>query len=237
MSGSGPVEGRGIRFWNFERIAPEFSQTEMCGTLLLLKIAYSINRKHMKGNLLAAKHFPYWGQVAVDRLAPFPRARSTALGILLENSLEMGFVGHCHPDVRLIHHRFKTETLALILAPQHPWAGRKVPVKLTELTGQSFLISKKGSGTWRLLSDLFTSKGIVLKDILELGTTEGAKQAVAAGLGISIVSRHALGDVGRDQLREVPLESEGLNRELYFVYCKDRYLVACGPGVHCAIRL
>jgi DNA-binding transcriptional LysR family regulator len=143
---------------------------------------------------------------------------------VLENSLEVGFVGHYQADARLIHHKFQTERMALIVSPQHPLAGRKEPVQLTELTGQSFLISKKGSGTWRLLSDLFDSKGIVLKDLLEMGTTEGAKQAVEAGLGISIVSRHALGDGARVKLREVPLESEGLKRDLYLVYCKDRYL-------------
>jgi DNA-binding transcriptional LysR family regulator len=144
---------------------------------------------------------------------------------VLDNSLEVGFVGHCEPELSLIHHRFKTETMALIVSPQHPWAKRKVPVQLTELTGQSFLISKKGSGTWRILSDLFNDAGIVPKDITELGTTEGVKQAVAAGLGVSIVARHTMeGDLARALLQEVPLESEGLKRDLYLVYSKDRYL-------------
>ncbi|WP_173197966.1 LysR family transcriptional regulator [Geobacter sp. SVR] len=144
---------------------------------------------------------------------------------VLDNTLEMGFVGHYTSDPRLEIRSFMKDPMVLVVSPRHPWAQRKSPVRLTELAGQTFLLSKQGSGTWRLVSKHFENAGIVLKHIMELGTTEGVKQGVAADLGISIVSRHVLGaEFSGGMLREIPLAGEGLERELFLVYRKDRYL-------------
>jgi DNA-binding transcriptional LysR family regulator len=60
---------------------------------------------------------------------------------------------------------------------------------------------------------------------MELGTTEGLKQAVAAGLGMSILASHVLtAELAAGRLAELPLACDGLERELFLVYHKDRYL-------------
>lgn len=144
---------------------------------------------------------------------------------VLDNRLELGFVGHYRPDARLAVHLFLTDRLKLVVSPLHPWGTRKTPVRLAELSDQMFLLSKKGSGTWRILSKVFEDAGVALKNTMELGTTEGVKQAVASGLGVSILSDHALtGEVASGQLLEIPLECEGLTRDMFLVYHKDRYL-------------
>ena len=144
---------------------------------------------------------------------------------VLDNTLELGFVGHYQPDARLAVRVFMTDRMALVVSPRHPWAKRKSPVRLTELANQMYLLSKQGSGTWQLVSHLLDSSGIVLNNTMELGTTEGLKQAVAAGLGISILSKHVLvGELSSGMLLEIPLACEGLERDLFLVYHKDRYL-------------
>lgn len=144
---------------------------------------------------------------------------------VLDNTLELGFVGHCRPDVRLTVHTFMTDNMTLVVSPFHPWAERKSPVRVEELTDQMFLLSKPGSGTWRLVSDFLNRSGIVLKSTMELGTTEGLKHAVAAGLGISILSNHVMaGELASGTLLEIPLACEGLKRDLFLVHHKDRDL-------------
>ena len=144
---------------------------------------------------------------------------------VLDNTLELGFVGHCRPDARLAVHTFMTDGMTLVVSPHHPWAGRKSPVRLAELAEQMFLLSKRGSGTWRVISNLLEFSGISLKSTTELGTTEGLKQAVAAGLGISILSNHVIaGELASGVLREIPLECEGMKRELFLVHRKGRRL-------------
>ncbi len=144
---------------------------------------------------------------------------------VLDNSIELGFVGHFQPDARLAVQTFMTDKMILIVPADHAWAKRQSPIHLEELADQMFLISKQGSGTWRLLSKVFDTAGIVLKNKMELGTTEGIKQGVAAGLGISIISKHTLaGELASGLVLQLPLKGEHLKRDLFLVYRKDRYL-------------
>jgi DNA-binding transcriptional LysR family regulator len=144
---------------------------------------------------------------------------------VLDNALELGFVGHYASDPRLVVRTFMKDHMALIVSPRHPWAKRKSPVRLTEIVDQMFLLSKQGSGTWRLVSNLLGNSGIALKNTMELGTTEGVKQAVVADLGVSILSRHVLaGELSSGMLKEIPLSCDRLERDLFLVYHKGRYL-------------
>jgi DNA-binding transcriptional LysR family regulator len=49
-----------------------------------------------------------------------------------------------------------------------------------------------GSGTRRAVQSLLDEHGLKVKVKLELGSNEAIKQAIAGGLGISILSRHTL---------------------------------------------
>jgi DNA-binding transcriptional LysR family regulator len=72
-------------------------------------------------------------------------------------------------------------------------AGPVIPsqVKLAE---HRFILRERGSGTLTAI-DLYFRKMRFRPNIrLELGSNEAIKQAVAGGLGIAVLSRHALGD-------------------------------------------
>ncbi len=49
-----------------------------------------------------------------------------------------------------------------------------------------------GSGTRKAVQKLFDEHGISVKVKLDLGSNEAIKQAIAGGLGISVLSRHTL---------------------------------------------
>ncbi len=144
---------------------------------------------------------------------------------VLDNTLELGLVGHYSPDARFSAKPFMTERLLLIVSPQHPWSKRKTAVRLNELESQTLLLSKRGSGTWRIVESLMTQKGIQLGNTIELGTSEGVKRAVAANLGIALLSRHLLGhELANGTIKAVPLAGGEPSRDLYLVHHKDRYL-------------
>lgn len=144
---------------------------------------------------------------------------------VLDNSVELGFVGHYEEDKRLIAKPFISDQMVLIVSSKHKWANRDSSVDLKELADQPFLLSKKGSGTWRIVADLLEKAGIVLKSTMELGTTEGVKQAVEADLGISIVSKHVLPkEPASGLIRSLPLAAGELRRDLFLIGRKDRYL-------------
>jgi DNA-binding transcriptional LysR family regulator len=65
-------------------------------------------------------------------------------------------------------------------------------VSLNALVQRRFIFREKGSGT-RMAVDQYFRKMRVKPDIrLELGSNEAVKESVAGGLGIGVVSRHAL---------------------------------------------
>lgn len=141
------------------------------------------------------------------------------------NALEVGLIGHHAPDSRLVGRRFKTDKMVLIVSAGHGWAKREAPVALRELIEQPFLLPQQGSGTRKILEELFQQSGIRPKQIMEMGTTEGVKKAVEAGLGISILSGHIVqSELAVGRLSSLPVKDAGLERDLYVVYRKDRYL-------------
>lgn len=144
---------------------------------------------------------------------------------VLATTLELGLVGHYSPDPRLAVRPFLRDPLVLVVSPQHRWAQRKSPVRPAELAQETFLLSKRGSGTWRHVSAFLDAEGVSLQQTMELGTTEGVKQAVATDLGISILSRHVLfAELTAGSVKEVALAAAGPEREVSVVFRKDRYL-------------
>lgn len=144
---------------------------------------------------------------------------------VLDNSLELGLVGRYLPDPRLAVKKFMTEQILLIVSPLHPWAKRKTPICVNELESQTYLVSKRGAGTWPIIEALITQNNGHFGSIIELGTAECVKRAVAANMGISMLARHVLDRELKDgEIKAVPLAGGEPIRDLFLVHHKDRYL-------------
>jgi len=76
-----------------------------------------------------------------------------------------------------------------------------------------------GSGTRTVTEEIFARHGLQPRVRMELSTNEAIRQAILAGLGISIMSRYTL-ELGVEQDQLVTLDVEGfpLERHWYFVY-------------------
>ncbi len=74
----------------------------------------------------------------------------------------------------------------------HPLAKEKnIPIR-TSVLNEPFIMREPGSGTRRAVQRLFEEHEVKVKVKLELGSNEAIKQAIAGGLGISVLSRHTL---------------------------------------------
>jgi DNA-binding transcriptional LysR family regulator len=94
-----------------------------------------------------------------------------------------------HFDIAL--HPFLENPLVVIAPSNHPLAGvRDVP--LARIADEKLLLRERGSGTRMAAERFFRDHGMELKPRMELATNEAIKFAVAGGLGISVLSRHAL---------------------------------------------
>lgn len=110
----------------------------------------------------------------------------------LRNNLDDIYVMSTPPsDMDLVDETFMANPLVMVCAGSNPLAKRKV-LELPELAGERFILREKGSGTRMAIDNHFKKLKFRPNLRLELGSNEAIKESVAGGLGISIVSSHAL---------------------------------------------
>jgi DNA-binding transcriptional LysR family regulator len=106
--------------------------------------------------------------------------------------LDFVFVeGPVAPSTDLLVEPWREDVLVPIAAPGHPLAARG-PIPVADLLAAPFIMREAGSGTREVVDAAMRGFNVAPPVAMELGSTEAIKQAVAAGLGISIVSTAAI---------------------------------------------
>lgn len=110
----------------------------------------------------------------------------------LEQNLDDLYILVLPPDdMPLERVPFLPNPLVVIAPKDHALAGaRNIPIE--RLSGERFIAREPGSGTRNQLWSFLNASGARLNVRMELGSNEAIKHAVAAGLGISVVSAHSL---------------------------------------------
>ena len=120
---------------------------------------------------------------------------SAVVEMILENEAEIGFIGKMPPAGKLVSEALWKDRLTLAVPAAHPWAKRKV-VRFREIGKQPFVIREKGSGTREAVEGCLRGAGspgpVDLNVVAELGSSEAVKEAILAGLGVSVISAHAI---------------------------------------------
>lgn len=118
--------------------------------------------------------------------------------------------------------RWKQEPLVLIVPPDHAYASLE-QIGEERLQGLELLGGEPGTGTGRLLgryfSNHFSKEANLPRVSMQLGSTEAVKQAVKAGLGISLVLASSVRDeVRAGSLHAIPLAPPGLAKDLTIIW-------------------
>ena len=144
--------------------------------------------------------------------------RSAILERLRANEDDLTIMGVPPRELDIVRHPFVENPLVIIAPRDHPLAERR-RIPLARIASEPFLLREVGSGT-RLATDRFLrDRRVRLNVRMELGSNEAIKQAVAGGLGLSLLSLHALGPEAAERSLVV-LDVEGLpiRRSWYIVH-------------------
>ncbi len=137
-----------------------------------------------------------------------------------EGELELGVVGKKTKDKKLEFISLAEDKIVLIVPPRSNLT-KKPFITLNELKKIPVIMREDGSGTRATVQKAMKNKGIRFRDlnvVMELGSTEAAKNGVIAGLGVSFVSRWAIErEIELRSLREVPVEKMDIHRHFYLV--------------------
>ena len=115
--------------------------------------------------------------------------RETVLKQLADNLIDLAIMGQPPEDLDIDSESFMENPLVVIAPPHHPLCQEhQIPVK--RLEKEIFLVRESGSGTRGAMERFFAQHHIKIKKGMETDTTEAIKQAVQAGMGLGIMSRH-----------------------------------------------
>jgi LysR family hydrogen peroxide-inducible transcriptional activator len=116
------------------------------------------------------------------------------------------------------------EEIVIAVPPQHPLAGRKGPIDLSELKHDAFIALKKGQGFRNLTLDLCQRAGFTPSIVFESSNMETVQSLVAAGMGIAFVP-FLISKRSWSELAPVHLRLKGHpTRTLVIAYRKGRYI-------------
>ena len=167
-----------------------------------------------------------------------PRIRTTVrtadssdvIETVLDNGAEIGFIGKKPSGGKLIAEELWKDRLVLAVPAGHPWAKRR-SIRVAQLSEAPFVIREKGSGTREALEECLrdtAGPGQPQLDIAaELGSSEAVKEAVIAGLGISVISVHAIRrELKSGILAALAIEGCPIERSFYLIYRRQFDLMA-----------
>jgi DNA-binding transcriptional LysR family regulator len=141
------------------------------------------------------------------------------------NSIDLGVVEAPVNNRSLMVEECMSDRLVLIVPPGHPLVSKGI-VTAEELTNYPFVCREEGSGTREVIGEWLQQGGLspgCLNLGMELGSPEAIKGAVAAGMGVSILSRVTiLKELQLGMLVEVKLSPQ-LERPFSFVYQKQKF--------------
>ncbi len=111
------------------------------------------------------------------------------------------------------------QTVVVFVRRDHEWA-RRDSIALDELDGQPMILREPTSVTRRILEDALAGTGIAPRVVMELGSREAVREAVAAGLGAGVVLESELGQ--DDRLHPVAVADSALGCREYVVCLNER---------------
>jgi len=136
--------------------------------------------------------------------------------------LILGIIGEKPERKELRSEVYLKDTLVAIVPPKHQLAKKK-SVSIGNLSEEPFITREPGSNTRNTYEDAFEKHGVKLQVAMELGSTEAIKRAVAARLGISIVSPYTIQwELQNRQLIQLRIRESGFERQFHLIFLRNR---------------
>ncbi len=143
---------------------------------------------------------------------------------LLEFENEVAVVAQASENPRIAFVPFSQEELVVILPPHHRLTDSG-PIDFKRLAREPFIMKEVGSGTRKVVNDLFRRHGCTPNVLVETGNNEFIKQLVHRGEGISILVRACVAlELDKGLLATVPLAGAPLLLDVSLACLKNQPL-------------
>jgi DNA-binding transcriptional LysR family regulator len=143
---------------------------------------------------------------------------------IADNKDDLYILSQPPSQVDLTVHPFLANPLVVIAPKNHPLAQEKnIPIQ--KLNNENFIMREPGSGTREAVQKLLEAHDVEVRVRLELGSNEAIKQAIAAGLGISVLSQHTIISEGvTGEFAILDVEHFPIERQWYVAHLAGKQL-------------
>jgi len=145
-----------------------------------------------------------------------------AINKVLDDEAEIGFIGKNTGNKKLYAKALWKDRIILPVPQSHRWRDRR-EVTLEEVFREPFIIRERGSATRAIVEEYLANNKerslAGMNIICELGSSEAVKEAIIAGLGVSLISLHAVKrELESGILLEIPIKECVIERDICLIY-------------------
>lgn len=150
--------------------------------------------------------------------------REAIIDRLARNDDDLYILGNPPQQFDIAMHPFLDNALVAVAPSHHPLCREK-HIPLAAFARERMLLRERGSGTRMVTEKFFRDHGIEITAKMEIGSNEAIKQAVAGGLGVSVMPHHALlMEPMAGEVTVLPVEGFPIERSWYVVYPGNKQL-------------
>lgn len=118
--------------------------------------------------------------------------RDQVVALMQQGEVELAIMGRPPREWATRAEPFALHPHVLVTSVDHPFT-RMEHVPAQALTGEGFIMREPGSGTRAALDEYMQAHHITPRVVMQMSSNEAIKQAVMAGMGVSLLSLHTIG--------------------------------------------
>jgi len=146
---------------------------------------------------------------------------------LQENSVDFALVSVIPPNLSLNCIQLMKNELLLISSTRYPKLPKRMLTR--DLEKHTLIFREKGSATRNAMTNFLNKNHVVVKRSIQLTSNEAVKQAVKAGLGLSIMPKIGIGsELKLKNLTTVPIKGLPITTQWNLVYGNGKKLSPAG---------
>ncbi|MEY2622994.1 MAG: hypothetical protein RLZZ101_229 [Pseudomonadota bacterium] len=144
--------------------------------------------------------------------------RNTLIDRLSRNEDDLYVFSNPPNNFEIVTQPILPNPMVVFAREDHPLVHEK-KISIEQLKNEKFIMREPGSGTRMVAYEAFDHHGLEPRVQMELSTNEAIKQAILAGLGISILSQYTLGlDTFEPRLSILNVQGFPIEKQWQFVY-------------------
>lgn len=140
---------------------------------------------------------------------------------LLDFRSDVAVLAYVEKDSRLWVSQYSKDAIVAFGRREHPLFGRnRKGIRIGELHGQAMVARERGSNTRRASDEAMAKAGVAPRIVMEIGSREAVREAVASGVGFGMVSSAEY--IADDRTVSLPIIDAEIHNYAHVVCMRDR---------------